>query len=97
MNINQNTLISLNTLIDEIDGNHPYQLTLEYNTGFSGCTVYYDSLDIDVVDIHIVFKDTLQHHTTDVNVDINSVQFIEHLKDGFKITTDDCQLGIKTL
>lgn len=89
-----NNLISLNTLIDEID-NKSVDLSLELQTGFSGCGLSYKQLDITVEDILIFFKDKSTTKSNAIQLDINTLQSIEKSDRRYVITTDDYQISIK--
>ena len=94
MNTNQN-LISLNTLIDNID-DKPTEISFEIQTGFCGCVCDYTKTDIQVEDIHVMFKDKNKPKPNNINFDINALISIEQVNDHkYTILTDDCVITIK--
>jgi len=90
-----NNLISLNTLIDNID-DKPTEITFEIQTGFCGCICDYTKTDIIINDIHVIFKDKNNPKSNNINFDINALQYIEQTNNHkYTIITDDCILTIK--
>jgi hypothetical protein len=94
--VSTQNFISLNTLIDEID-NKPIELSLELQTGFSGCRLSYKQLDISIDDILIFLKDKSipNPKSNIIQLDINTLQCIEKSDDKYVISTDDYQIAIK--
>ena len=90
-----NNFISLNTLIDNID-RKTAEISFELQTGFCGCICDYTKIDIQIEDIHVIFKDGNNPNPNNINFDINTLRSIEQISDNeYVIITDDCTLQIK--
>jgi len=72
-----NDYVSLNTLIEVIDG-IPCIVNMKFQTGFGSYNCKFSQLDISIEDIYVIFTDReTVNKDNHVKIDFNTIQFIK--------------------